>query len=138
MASHTICMVDSIQTLEQCLSDLYPLSIHSAAPVSFEPAVSASQAGLPDGTLPDFEVIADPPSSIAVDIEGVRLCREGKVSILQLVKINGDLIWLLDVTVLGGAAFNYEDAQGRSIRKILEDRAIVKVSQTTLRGATVD
>ncbi|KAJ6615831.1 ribonuclease H-like domain-containing protein [Mycena sp. CBHHK59/15] len=65
--------------------------------------------------------------SLAVDLEGVALCRSGKLCIIQLKATGGDTIWLIDVVVLGAAAFEESDAHGHSLKAILESSSIRKV-----------
>ncbi|KAH6918215.1 ribonuclease H-like domain-containing protein [Coprinopsis sp. MPI-PUGE-AT-0042] len=96
-ATHSIRLVDTLQGVEECVADLHPL-----------PPVG-------------------PTLSIAVDVEGVDLSRHGRVSLIQMVKKGGNTIWLLDVTTLGRTAFEHEDEEGRSIRKVLESVEIKKI-----------
>ena len=70
------------------------------------------------------------PVHIAVDLEGVKLCRDGRLSIIQLFVKGSDTVWLIDVTTLGNVAFDTVDEQGRSLRGFLEDPTVVKVSLT--------
>lgn len=65
--------------------------------------------------------------SLAVDLEGIELCRYGKISIVQLKSSISDTIWIVDVTVLGAGAFNFTDKEGRSLRRVLESTDIRKV-----------
>jgi len=60
------------------------------------------------------------PIEIAVDIEGVDLGRDGCISIIQFFLRGSDTVWLVDVTTLGTRAFDEADAQGRSLRQLLE------------------
>lgn len=71
--------------------------------------------------------------SLAVDIEGVDLCRYGRVSIMQIMSNLSGKVWLIDVTTLGREAFDYTDPDGRSLRGILEGEEIRKVSTRDAR-----
>jgi exonuclease 3'-5' domain-containing protein 1 len=68
------------------------------------------------------------PVPIAIDVEGINLCRDGRVSIIQLFVKGSDTVWLIDVTTLGNVAFNDVDDQGRSLRGFLQDTSVTKVS----------
>lgn len=74
-----------------------------------------------------------PPShSIAIDLEGVNLCRHGKLSIMQLMAANSSTVWLVDVTTLGSKAFEEADERGVSLRTVLEGTDIQKVTPHSL------
>ena len=47
----------------------------------------------------------DPPS-LYIDIEGVRLCRHGSISIIQLFRLPLTHVFLIDVFLLQETAFN--------------------------------
>ena len=49
--------------------------------------------------------IVSTPTSIALDIEGVDLCREGEVCIIQVHVANEQITYLIDITTMGSAAF---------------------------------
>lgn len=66
------------------------------------------------------------PVHIACDIEGINLCRDGRVCIIQLLAKYSDIVWLIDVSTLGNAAFDNVNDQGRSLRGILQDPAVTK------------
>ena len=58
-------------------------------------------------------------TKLAVDLEGVGLCRHGRISILQLLAAHSNIsIWLVDITTLGRVAFEHVDDEGRSLRSI--------------------
>lgn len=61
-----------------------------------------------------------PPITIVVDLEGVNLGREGRVSIMQLHAAGSDVVWLIDITTIGAAAFEETDSRGKSLRGLLE------------------
>ncbi|KIM35661.1 hypothetical protein M413DRAFT_79160 [Hebeloma cylindrosporum] len=86
---HTVSLVDCIQTLNECISDISS-SVYNAAP------------------------------KLAVDLEGVELCRYGRISILQILAAHSTIIWLVDITTLGRVAFEHVDDAGRSLRSILQ------------------
>lgn len=70
------------------------------------------------------------PVHVAVDIEGVNLSRDGRISIIQLFVKGSDTVWLIDVTTLGDVAFDDVDNQARSLRGFLQDPTVTKVSLT--------
>ena len=59
---------------------------------------------------------------IAVDFEGVDLCRRGELCLVQMS--NGTTTWLVDITTLGQAAFEEE---GGKLRELLESKDVLKV-----------
>ena len=59
---------------------------------------------------------------VAVDFEGVDLCRNGELALVLLS--DGTTTWLVDITTMGQAAF--EDDGGR-LRLLLESKDILKV-----------
>ncbi|PVH83993.1 hypothetical protein DL98DRAFT_350732, partial [Cadophora sp. DSE1049] len=63
------------------------------------------------------------------DLEGFDISRYGTLSTFQVKIASLDHTWILDVTVLGNAAFNTarEEPNGRSFRQVLEDPEIIKV-----------
>jgi hypothetical protein len=70
---------------------------------------------------------ARPVTKLAIDLEGVELCRFGRIALLQIIAYCSRIIWLVDVTTLGKLAFDHSDAEGRSLRLILESGATKKV-----------
>jgi hypothetical protein len=90
-------LVDTLPILDECLAEISPLVAPSI------------------------------PISLAIDIEGVDLCRYGRVAILQIMSNSSPTVWLIDVTVLGREAFDHIDTHGRSLRAILENANIRKV-----------
>jgi exonuclease 3'-5' domain-containing protein 1 len=91
-------LADTLPLLATCLAEISPLPLPSQA------------------------------ISLAVDLEGVDLCRHGRVSIMQIMSNLSAKVWLIDVTVLGRQAFDYTDPDGRSLRGILEGEGIRKAS----------
>eukprot|EP01062_Namystynia_karyoxenos_P045691 TRINITY_DN3399_c0_g1_i2.p2 TRINITY_DN3399_c0_g1~~TRINITY_DN3399_c0_g1_i2.p2 ORF type:complete len:265 (+),score=70.38 TRINITY_DN3399_c0_g1_i2:81-797(+) len=66
--------------------------------------------------------LIDEGCPIAVDFEGVDLCRHGELCVVQLYARGGP-VWLIDIHVLG------EDAFGRGrLRELLESDAVPKVT----------
>ena len=102
MVVYKIVLVDNVDSLRGCLSVINPLP-SPGSPVH---------------------------SHIAMDLEGVDLCRDGRLSIIQLFVKDSDTVWLIDITTLGNVAFNDVDEQGRSLRSLLEDPTVIKVSLT--------
>jgi len=96
-------LVDTLSLLGTCLAEISPLPVPSQA------------------------------ISLAVDIEGVKLCRYGRVSIMQIMSNLSGQVWLIDVTVLRREAFDYTDPEGRSLRGILDGKDIRKVSTRDAR-----
>lgn len=100
MSALVITLADTPELISACLADIAPVNQNKA------------------------EI------SLAVDLEGINLCRTGKLCILQ-IKSNASptgTIWLIDVTTLGSQAFEAADPAGRTLKSILEDPAIKKVS----------
>ncbi|KAK2461129.1 hypothetical protein APHAL10511_006656 [Amanita phalloides] len=89
-------LVNTIELLHDCLADIAPIP----APAH--------------------------PNYLAVDIEGVNLCRRGRICIVQVQSSLSRVVWLVDVTVLGAQAFEEVDKEGRSLRSILQRPNIQK------------
>lgn len=68
------------------------------------------------------------PTKLAIDIEGVNLCRHGRISIIQIVAETSKTIWLLDVTTLGATVFDHENSHGQSLRGVLQSPDTRKVT----------
>ncbi|TFK18246.1 hypothetical protein FA15DRAFT_698128, partial [Coprinopsis marcescibilis] len=94
-------LVASTELIESCVADLY-------------------------GT-PNVDDQPSPGTTIAVDLEGINLCRDGQVCIVQLKSDTSKTVWLLNVTALGQTAFDHQDSHGRSIRTLLESTNIKKI-----------
>lgn len=70
----------------------------------------------------------DQPATIAVDFEGVKLCRHGELCLAQFCcYIDPCTVYVLDVYKLGKEAFTMTNQQGMSVKSILEDESIRKV-----------
>jgi len=81
-----------------------------------------------DLCLADISPIISPqPTKLAIDLEGVDLCRHGRISIIQIVAETSNTIWLLDVTILGNTVFDHENVHGQSLRGVLQNPDTIKV-----------
>lgn len=67
-------------------------------------------------------------TALAVDFEGVKLCRHGALCLVQMT-CNDDprLVYVLDVHTLGKRAFTMSTPQGTSMKGVLEEQSIRKV-----------
>jgi len=74
------------------------------------------------------EISSPEVTKLAVDLEGVNLNRNGRISLIQILG-NGTsaTIWLIDVTTLKAEAFNHANATGKSLKSILESSNTTKV-----------
>lgn len=90
-SNHTTILADNITLINDLLADL-----------------------LPDACNPRA-------MTLAVDLEGIDLCRHGKISLVQIMSSVSEVVWLVDVTTLGSQAFDHVDPYGRTLRMILED-----------------
>ncbi|PPR07332.1 hypothetical protein CVT26_013648 [Gymnopilus dilepis] len=66
-------------------------------------------------------------AQLAIDLEGIDLCRHGKISILQIFADSSNTIWLIDITTLDSSAFDHMDEEGRCLRNVLQDSCAKKV-----------
>merc|ERR1719174_796785 len=65
---------------------------------------------------------------IAVDFEGVKLCRHGALCLVQMTcSDDPTLVYVLDIYVLGKRAFSMATPEGTSMKSILENVNIRKV-----------
>jgi hypothetical protein len=65
---------------------------------------------------------------LAVDFEGVKLCRHGALCLVQMTcSDDPTLVYVLDIYVLGRRAFLLETANGTSMKGLLENESIRKV-----------
>ena len=88
------------------------------------------------GDLVDWLVFRHAPPvpyspTMYIDLEGVDLCREGSLSILTLLIDTGiptGRVCLIDVHVLGAQAFNTTGVRRKTLKDILQDEKIPKVS----------
>ena len=67
------------------------------------------------------------PPSLYVDIEGVKLGRNGSISIIEVLADPLDMVYLVDIHVLGESAFTTATLNGSTFRTILESPTIPKV-----------
>lgn len=74
--------------------------------------------------------------SIAVDLEGVNLSRDGRLSLLQMYRNGSSSCWIIDVTVLEHEAFEAPKGTRSSIKSILGDIAVRKVSLSLIKSST--
>lgn len=80
--------------------------------------------------LVDIEGLASRNSdvAVAVDFEGVKLCRNGQLCLVQLTCSNDPgFVFVLDVHMLGKRAFSMATPNGTSMKGILEGEQIRKV-----------
>lgn len=77
--------------------------------------------------LDSLEGLRNSPPSLFVDLEGDNLSRHGTVSILQLYVQPEGHVYLIDVHRLGAEAFDTPNANGLTLRSVLESPAIPKV-----------
>merc|ERR1711964_139121 len=71
---------------------------------------------------------AQSPATIAVDFEGVKLCRHGELCLAQFCcYIDPCTVYVLDVYKLGKEAFTMTNKNGMSVKSILEDEGIRKI-----------
>jgi len=66
-------------------------------------------------------IIGVQPSKLALDLEGVKLSRNGRVSIVQIFADTSNTIWLIDVTTLGRVGFDHKDSHGQSLRAVFQN-----------------
>lgn len=67
-------------------------------------------------------------AALAVDFEGVKLCRHGALCLVQITCSDDPrLVYVLDVHVLGKAAFTVQTPRGTSMKGVLEEQGIRKV-----------
>ena len=68
------------------------------------------------------------PPSLFLDLEGIKLSREGSISIMQIFAEPNNHVYLVDIHTLGAAAFTTPaTAGGTTLRTLLEDSTIPKV-----------
>ena len=90
--------------------------------------VLVDTTALIDQCLSDISPTIGPqPCKLALDLEGVDLCRKGRVSIVQIFADTSDVIWLVDITTLGREAFDHKDAYGKSLREVFQNPLTEKV-----------
>ncbi|RAH63501.1 hypothetical protein BO85DRAFT_495395 [Aspergillus piperis CBS 112811] len=67
------------------------------------------------------------PPSIYIDLEGMNLGREGRISTIQIFLYPHIHVYLVDIHTLGATAFNHATTTGTTLRSILESFMIPKV-----------
>ncbi|PPR00133.1 hypothetical protein CVT24_008935 [Panaeolus cyanescens] len=72
--------------------------------------------------LQDISPVGKPtPEELAIDMEGVRLSREGRVATLQIIASKSAIVWVIDITKLGQLAFDYTTPFNQSLRAVLQN-----------------
>ena len=99
------------------------LNLSSMAPKASLVDSPTSIASLID-SLADLPV--NPPP-LYFDVEGIKISRHGSVSILQLYVLPLDQVYLVDIHVLGEAAFTTTGIDGKSLKDVLESTTVPKV-----------
>ncbi|EAU89694.2 hypothetical protein CC1G_10721 [Coprinopsis cinerea okayama7 len=154
MSSQQGCIIrvaDTVEKVEECIVDLtstlapaaqvlgniagadIPLSTSSTA-LGAPSSASATRVGSTTthpAPIPNASTTHVP--TIAVDLEGVKLNRYGRVCIVQMKLDVSNTVWLLDVTTLGSIAFDHADGEGRSVRWILQHPGIKKILELAVR-----
>ena len=77
------------------------------------------------------DLLQSPSSStgqpqLYVDIEGVKLSRDGTISIVQILSLAKSTVYLVDVHVLGALAFSIPGSSGMTLKHVLESESIQK------------
>ena len=67
-----------------------------------------------------------PSSTLYLDLEGSNLSRHGTISLITVLLHPQKLVRLIDVVVLGKAAFNTPSSSGKTLKSIFEDPNIGK------------
>lgn len=81
-----------------------------------------------DQCLADISPVVGPqPYKLAIDLEGVDLCRHGRISIVQIFADTSNIIWLVDITTLGRLAFDHKNTSGQSLREVFQNPITKKV-----------
>lgn len=96
----------------------------------FRSEVSISFIDTREGICEVIEALMDTPAtppSIYIDLEGMNLGREGRISIIQIFLYPHNHIYLVDIRTLGATAFNHAATTGTTLRSILESFMIPKV-----------
>ena len=66
--------------------------------------------------------------SLFIDLEGYQLGRHGSISVMSIYTPPKEKIYLIDIHRLGADAFFTVNADGKSLKYILESSVILKVS----------
>ena len=107
---------------------LYPLLTYTLFPLT---DMSSSFVASTSAVVSLVETIRDlPPSgqpALYIDLEGIRLSRNGSISIVTVYVLPRQHVYLVDVHALGTAAFDTAAADSTTFRTILESPRITKV-----------
>ncbi|PLN76858.1 ribonuclease H-like domain-containing protein [Aspergillus taichungensis] len=99
------------------------MSSNSVVPIKFVDSLSTLQE-----LLDTLKSIPDSSPPLSIDLEGIKLGRNGSISILSLYAVHKGIIYLVDVHTLGEAAFSSpRPGQDTSLRAILESPSVKKV-----------
>ncbi len=74
-----------------------------------------------------LETLPTQPPSLYLDLEGVRLSRYGSISIIQVLVLPRNHIFLVDIHVLQDSAFSTPNSVGTTLRSVLESELVPKV-----------
>ncbi len=66
-------------------------------------------------------------SVLYVDVEGVRLSRNGSISIITIYEEASETVFLIDICTIKEPAFTTTDSQGNSLKSVLESPKVAKV-----------
>lgn len=69
----------------------------------------------------------DQDQLLFIDLEGVNLCRQGTIAIMQLLMPPSPAVFLIDVHNLGIRTFDIATDDGTSLKSILESETIYKI-----------
>lgn len=70
---------------------------------------------------------------VAVDLEGIKLSRNGRVAMLQILAKDSTTVWILDITTLGRHTFYHVAPCGQSLKGLLECAHVMKVCRLPVR-----
>ena len=77
--------------------------------------------------IDDIDNLPIQPPSLYLDIEGVKLSRDGSISIIQIFVLPKSHIFLIDIFILQEKAFCTSNRSGTDLRSILESALVPKV-----------
>ncbi|MCJ1281725.1 hypothetical protein MMC26_001047 [Xylographa opegraphella] len=77
--------------------------------------------------LDRLENLPTQPPSLYLDLEGIRLSRDGSISILQIYLLPCSHSFLVDVHVLQADAFRISNGSGTTLKSVLESKSVPKV-----------
>jgi exonuclease 3'-5' domain-containing protein 1 len=89
--------------------------------------VLVDTTALIDRCLSDISPTIGRQPTLAIDLEGVNLCRQGRISIVQIFADTSNVIWLIDITTLGREAFDHKNAYGQNLRGVFQNPLTKKV-----------